>query len=79
VIHGLDAARDWRNGVIFHGGTARRDGDIVTSGGRVLGVTALGDTVRAAVGEAYGMVDRLRWDGMHYRRDIAYRAVEDNR
>lgn len=76
VIHGLEAARAWRNGVVFHGGTARHDGEVVTSGGRVLGVTALGDTVKAAVDEAYAMVSRIRWDGMHYRRDIAHRALE---
>ncbi|MCK6553128.1 phosphoribosylamine--glycine ligase [Candidatus Binatia bacterium] len=76
VIHGLEAAGAWRNGVVFHSGTARYDGEVVTSGGRVLGVTALGDTVKAAVDEAYAMVSRIRWDGMHYRRDIAHRALE---
>jgi len=78
VIRGLETTRDWRNGMVFHGGTERRDGDIVTSGGRVLGVTALGDTVRDAVSEVYGMVDRIGWDGMHYRRDIGHRALGHN-
>lgn len=76
VIRGLDAVRDQPNGVVFHAGTARRNDDIVTNGGRVLGVTALGATIREAVGHAYGMVDRIHWEGMHYRRDIACRALE---
>jgi phosphoribosylamine--glycine ligase len=75
VVHGLDALCGWRNGVVFHAGTARRDGTLVTSGGRVLGVTALGDTVRDAVAEAYRAVECIHWPGMHYRHDIGHRAV----
>jgi phosphoribosylamine--glycine ligase len=76
VIQGLDSLREWRDGAVFHAGTARRDGDVVTNGGRVLGVTALGADVAAAVAEAYGAVGRITWDGMHYRRDIGRRALE---
>jgi phosphoribosylamine--glycine ligase len=76
LIHGLDALRSWRNGVVFHAGTARRDDSVVTNGGRVLGVTALGATVRDAVREAYWGVEQIEWDGMHYRRDIGYHALE---
>ena len=76
VIRGLEALRGWQNGVVFHGGTAQRDDAIVTNGGRVLGVTALGPTVRDAVTEAYLAVEQLHWDGIHYRRDIGYHALE---
>ena len=61
--------------VVFHAGTRRRDGALVTDGGRVLGVTALGDTTRAAVEAAYGAAARIHWPGMHYRRDIGHRAL----
>jgi phosphoribosylamine--glycine ligase len=75
-IAGLDALRDWTDGVVFHAGTRRDDARVVTDGGRVLGVTALGETIRAAVDEAYRGVARIAWPGMHYRRDIGHRAFE---
>jgi phosphoribosylamine--glycine ligase len=75
-IHGLERLRDWPNGVVFHAGTTERDGRVVTSGGRVLGVTALGEDIAAAVREAYQAVEQIRWDGMHYRRDIGRRGME---
>ncbi|MCB9563549.1 MAG: phosphoribosylamine--glycine ligase [Kofleriaceae bacterium] len=59
--------------VVFHAGTARRDGRLVTAGGRVLGVTALGDGVEAARRRAYDAVARIRFDGMQLRRDIGAR------
>jgi phosphoribosylamine--glycine ligase len=74
-ITGLDALRDWPDGVVFHAGTTRRDGRVVTDGGRVLGVTALGASVRAAVDEAYRGVAKISWSGMQYRRDIGHRAL----
>jgi phosphoribosylamine--glycine ligase len=75
AIAGLDRLRDWRDGVVFHAGT-RLDGDrVVTDGGRVLGVTALGDTIGDAVAEAYRAIGHLDWPGMHYRRDIGHRAT----
>jgi phosphoribosylamine--glycine ligase len=74
TISGLDELRDWKDGVVFHAGTKRAGGRIVTDGGRVLGVTALGDTIRVAVDEAYRGVERISWPGMHYRRDIGHRA-----
>jgi phosphoribosylamine--glycine ligase len=74
-IRGLDGLKDWDRGVVFHAGTAVRNGTIVTNGGRVLGVTALGDTIADAVAEAYRATDRIRWDGMHYRHDIGHRAL----
>jgi phosphoribosylamine--glycine ligase len=60
---------------VFHAGTAERGGRIVTAGGRVLCVTALGDNVRLAQKRAYEIADQIRWDGRQMRRDIGYRAV----
>ena len=60
---------------MFHAGTADRDGKVVTSGGRVLCVTALGETVKIAQQRAYQMLEPIRFDGMQYRRDIGYRAI----
>jgi phosphoribosylamine--glycine ligase len=76
AIHGLEGLRGWRDGMVFHAGTLRRDGEVVTNGGRVLGVTALGADVPAAVAEAYAAVLHIEWDGMHYRRDIGRRALD---
>ena len=78
VIHGLEAAAR-RPGKVFHAGTAMRGGDVVTNGGRVLCAVGLGDTVRAAQQQAYDLVEAIRWDGMQYRRDIGYRAVQRER
>jgi phosphoribosylamine--glycine ligase len=75
VITGLDAANALPQTKVFHAGTARAARDIVTNGGRVLGVTALGDGVADAVRRAYDAVARIGFDGMHYRRDIAARAL----
>ncbi|HET7159111.1 MAG TPA: phosphoribosylglycinamide synthetase C domain-containing protein, partial [Burkholderiales bacterium] len=73
VIEGVpEAGEDYR---VFHAGTAL-DGDrLVTSGGRVLCVTALGHNVRMAQKRAYDMVGRIHLDGMQYRRDIGHRAI----
>jgi phosphoribosylamine--glycine ligase len=60
---------------VFHAGTAMRDGALVTAGGRVLGVQALGRDIRGAVGAAYAAVERIHFEGMHHRRDIAGRAL----
>jgi phosphoribosylamine--glycine ligase len=60
---------------VFHSGTALKDGAFVTHGGRVLCVTALGDTIKMAQRRAYEAVERIRFDGMQYRRDIGFRAV----
>jgi phosphoribosylamine--glycine ligase len=61
---------------VFHAGTAERDGRIVTSGGRVLCVTALGDTARAAQHRAYEVAAAIEFDGAQYRRDIGHRAIK---
>ena len=59
---------------VFHAGTAMSGGHVVTSGGRVLCVTALGDKVQIAAQRAYEIVDRIRFDSMQFRRDIGHRA-----
>jgi phosphoribosylamine--glycine ligase len=61
---------------VFHAGTSTRDGDYFTAGGRVLGVTARARTLREAVGRAYEAVHNIRFDGAHYRKDIAARALK---
>jgi phosphoribosylamine---glycine ligase len=68
-IRGLDEAAGLAD--VFHGGTTLSDGAIVSSGGRVLSVTALGPTVRAARDRAYEAVDCITLAGSHHRRDIA--------
>jgi phosphoribosylamine---glycine ligase len=64
---------------VFHAGTALQDGKVVTSGGRVLCVTALGDTVRTAQRRAYEIAEQIRFDGCQMRRDIGYRAINARR
>ena len=60
---------------VFHAGTTMKDGKVVTSGGRVLCVTALGGNVSMAQRRAYEVLDKIKFDGMQYRRDIGYRAI----
>lgn len=72
----LGLNRTWDDGItIFHAGTKLMDDKYVTSGGRVLGVTALGDDVREAIKKAYGTVGKITFDGAYYRRDIGYKAL----
>jgi phosphoribosylamine--glycine ligase len=73
-IHGLDRLRNWQKGFVFHAGTAKEGDRWITSGGRVLGVTARGDSIAEATREVYRAVDEISWEGMHYRKDIARRA-----
>ena len=74
VITGLpEPGDDYR---VFHAGTALHDGQVTVSGGRVLCVTALGHNVRTAQKRAYEIANRIRFDGMQYRRDIGHRALE---
>jgi phosphoribosylamine--glycine ligase len=73
VITGLDAPLT--DGKVFHAATAKASKGIVTSGGRVLCVSALGETVRLAQRAAYAAVTRIHFDGMQYRTDIGHRAI----
>ena len=76
-IQGLPApAPDCR---VFHAGTRLDSGTLVTNGGRVLCVTALGDSLRIARSRAYEAIERIRYDGMQYRRDIGHRALKKSR
>jgi phosphoribosylamine--glycine ligase len=75
VISGLDAAAEMPDTVIFHAGTARQDGNIVTAGGRVLTVVGRGANYRAAIDAAYAAVSRISFDGMQFRRDIGQKAL----
>lgn len=74
VIDGLNANTDV-DCKVFQAGTAARGDDVVTSGGRVLCATALGNTVSDAQAKAYTMIDNINWPDMYYRTDIAYRAI----
>jgi phosphoribosylamine--glycine ligase len=76
VITGLQEAADVTGVDIFHAGTTVNDeGDLVSAGGRVLSVTAHGDTVSSARARAYEAIDLIRLDGAHYRSDIAKAAA----
>ena len=73
-IAGLAEASGLEELVVFHAGTRSSGGEVLTNGGRVLGVTALGGTVQQAIDRAYRGVDLISWPGMHYRRDIGAKA-----
>jgi phosphoribosylamine--glycine ligase len=78
LINGLDSLGKLKDVHVFHAGTRREKDEIVTAGGRVLAVTALAETVAAARARAYEAVAAIRFEGAHYRRDIALPAVEAN-
>jgi len=79
VITGLKEAEEGGDVVVFHASTQQRDGDVVTSGGRVLGVTALGANIAAAKARAYEAVGRIHFEGAYYRHDIADKAIQRKR
>jgi phosphoribosylamine--glycine ligase len=74
-ISGIDDADAMRDVKVFHSGTARRDNQIVTDGGRVLAVTALGNTIADAQKRAYQAISKIHFEGIHYRKDIGWRAI----
>ena len=74
-IHGLDDAAKIQDLFVFHAGTALDKDKFVTNGGRVLGVTALGSTVKEAIDRAYQGVSLISWRGAHYRKDIGKKAL----
>ena len=76
VIHNLDKAEAIKGVAVFHAGTARNNGDLVATGGRVLGIGALGKTVKDAQKLAYKGVDAIDWPQGFFRRDIGWRAVK---
>ena len=73
-LSGLEQAAGVEDVLVFHAGTASRDGAIVTGGGRVLTVVGRGDTYEAATARAYEGVSRIAFDGMHFRKDIGRKA-----
>jgi phosphoribosylamine--glycine ligase len=75
-ITGLDKAAEVPGVAVFHSGTALKDGQIVTSGGRVLAVTAVGESLPQALGRAYEAMSEIHFEGMYFRRDIGHRAVK---
>ena len=77
VITGLMEADAMEDVIVFHAGTAtNQNGDIITNGGRVLGVTALGYDIKTAIDRAYEAVGKIHFDKVHYRRDIGHRAMK---
>lgn len=79
VIMGIDEANKMDGVYVFHAGTAFRDGNLVTSGGRVLGVTATGPNIADAQKNAYEAVGKIHFNGMHYRKDIGDKAFKRGR
>jgi phosphoribosylamine--glycine ligase len=75
-IKGLDKAKKLNDVIVFHAGTSFNDGEVVTAGGRVLGVTALGKDIKAAKVRAYEAVNEISFEGAHFRKDIADRAIK---
>jgi phosphoribosylamine--glycine ligase len=76
AISGLEQAAELEDVYVFHAGTAQKDGRCVANGGRVLGVTALGTTVNAAIDAAYQGVSKISWQGVQFRTDIGKKALE---
>ena len=76
VITGLEEAGAAENVVVFHAGTKAKGGQIVTAGGRVLGVTAMAKDIKSAKNFAYAAVEKIHFDKAHYRKDIAWRALK---
>jgi phosphoribosylamine--glycine ligase len=76
VISGLNDVKKMDDVVVFHAGTAFNNNEIITNGGRVLGVTALGKDIKTAKDRAYEAVKKIHFDGMHYRKDIADKALK---
>jgi len=74
-IFGLDEAVKMPDVIVFHAATSKENGKIVTNGGRVLGVTGLGNTIKEAIAKTYQAVDKINFEGMHYRKDIGRKAV----
>jgi phosphoribosylamine--glycine ligase len=64
---------------VFHSGTSRIANQLLTSGGRVLGVTAVGESLEQALSRAYQALTEIHFDGMYYRRDIGHRALKQSR
>jgi phosphoribosylamine--glycine ligase len=75
TVEGVGALDGQKDVYAFHAATAHRDGKVVTVGGRVLGITALGANLEGAIERAYAAVQKVSFPGMHYRKDIGQRAL----
>jgi phosphoribosylamine--glycine ligase len=75
MIKGLDEVARMEDILVFHAGTSLKDGQMVTNGGRVLGVTGLGKDIPNAIERTYQAVKKISWDGVHYRKDIGLKAM----
>ncbi|MFC1703293.1 phosphoribosylamine--glycine ligase [Candidatus Omnitrophota bacterium] len=78
VITGLDQAKKIDDVIVFHAGTQRQNDTVVTSGGRVLGVTGLGNGIKEAIDATYQAVEKINFEKRHYRKDIGFRALSRN-
>jgi phosphoribosylamine--glycine ligase len=76
IISGLEEAEKVKDIHIFHAGTSLADGKVVTSGGRVLAVTALGKDIEGAIKKAYSAIELIKFEGAHYRKDIGAKALK---
>ena len=76
VIKGLSEVLKMKDAFVFHAATSLKDGQIITNGGRVLGVTGLGDDIPKAIEKAYQAVKKISWEGVHYRKDIGAKALK---
>lgn len=74
-ISGLEAAEADENVAVFHAGTSCKDGKFYTAGGRVLGVTAVEETMEKAISKAYAGIEKISFEGMHYRKDIGKKSI----
>ncbi len=76
IIKGLEKVNPAKEEIVFHAGTKKQNGTIITSGGRVFGVTSLGDDIKSAIDNTYAILDKISFDGMFFRRDIGKKALE---
>jgi phosphoribosylamine--glycine ligase len=76
-IYGLEKFEKNENVLVFHAGTKRTDDQFITSGGRVLGVTAFGENIKSAIDNSYAAVNQINFENAYFRKDIGYRAIND--
>ena len=79
IIKGLEHLREKDNIVVFHSGTSIYDEAVVTSGGRVLGITGIGNDIKDAIDKTYNAINQISWNGMHYRKDIGFKALNQDK
>ena len=78
IIDGLNEVSRMKDTFVFHAATALKEGSTVTSGGRVLGITGLGEGIQKAIERTYQAVEKVSWEGVHYRKDIGFKALRCN-